>query len=127
MNEFFNAYSSSVKRYDSLVDEAGSHICEAGFIYTAFISEILKTAGTAISLPKLMIPVYDSSEYRTARAVGIYIDEERQFPRILFDDDTDIPFSELNISAQDCVVQNIFMEIKTADFRRALFPENGVK
>lgn len=122
MNEFFNAYDSSVKRYDTLIDEAGGHMSEAGFIYTAFISEILKAAGIGISLPKIMIPVFDTSEYRTARAVGLYIDEERGFPRILFDDETDLPFSELNISAQDCVVQNLFMEIKTADFHRTMFP-----
>jgi hypothetical protein len=127
MNEFFNAYDSSIKRYDALIDEASNHMNEAVFIYTSFISEVLKMAGIGISLPQIMLPLFDKSEYRTARAVGLYIDEERDFPRILFDDETDLPFSELNISAQDCVVQSLFMEIKTADVHRTLFPGSTEK
>jgi hypothetical protein len=123
MKTIFDSYESSVGRYDALMDKAGTLMNEASFLYTSFVSEILKRLESDIHLSGIVLPLYNGTEYETGTAERIFIDDERGFPHIAFSNGSIVPFSDLNVAAQDLIVQYIFMEIKTADVYRSLFSE----
>jgi hypothetical protein len=125
MKTIFNSYESSVARYDTLMDKAGTLMNEVSFMYTSFVSEILKRLESDIHLSGIVLPLYNGVEYETGTAERIFTDEERGFPHIAFTNGSLMPFSELNVAAQDLIVQYIFMEIKTADVYRSLFSKQA--
>jgi hypothetical protein len=121
----FDAYQSSVPQYDELFDQAGVHINEASFLYIRFITDLLERIGTQITLDDVAIPVYRDSSFPVMHAHEIFFDEHGRFPMVSMRESAVIPFSELNLVAQDLISQNLFLEIKTADIYRQMNPSSG--
>lgn len=122
MENPYAGYRSSTEKYDEMMNKASMALNDAAFIYETFLTDLLNIIGQDILLPSVIIPVYNGDTYELACVELITLDPESQLPSVGIEGGRKELFQSLNVSAQDLICQTVYMEIKTADMRRQMFP-----